>query len=455
MSSIRPLVALVGRPNVGKSTLFNRIVGRRVAVVSDVAGTTRDRNYADAEWIDQAFTLVDTGGIEFIDGWHTAALSEDSEEFLPAIRSQAAVAIQDADVIIHVVDGIAGLTAADREVAQILRRTQKPVLVAANKLESSKLQDDAYEFYELGLGEVIAMSALHGPGVAELLDALLEVIPPSLVDDDEDDRVRIALLGRPNVGKSTLLNKLIGEERAIVSPIAGTTRDSLDTEFRYHDEDYTLIDTAGIRRRGKINVGVEKYSVLRSMKALTRADVVLLLVDGVEGITAQDLHIAGMIPEESRAGVIVLVNKWDLVDKDEYTIYSHAEVLREELNFMPYVPFLFISAETGQRVNKIMEMVREVNESRYFRISTGELNRVMRDAIARHAPPGKASRLKFFYVTQAGVAPPTFVFFVNYPELVHFTYRRYLENKLREVYEFTGTPIRLVFKARSEDRFGK
>ncbi len=453
--SIKPLVALVGRPNVGKSTLFNRIIGRRLAVVSDVAGTTRDRKYADGEWYETAFKLVDTGGIELIEGWHTEPLSEDSERFLPAIRSQAAIAIQDAEMIIMVVDGMTGVTAADREVADILRRSRKPILIAANKLESSKLQDDAFEFYELGLGEVFPISALHGPGVAELLDAMVEILPPSDIDEAEDETVKIALLGRPNVGKSTLLNKLIGEDRSIVSPISGTTRDSIDTKFKYHNEEFTLIDTAGIRRRGKIDPGVEKYSVLRSIKALARADVALLLIDATEGVTQQDMHIAGMIRDESKAGVIVLINKWDLVEKDDFTIYEYTDKVREELNFMPYVPFLFISAETGQRVSKIMDLVIDVNESRYTRVSTGELNRVIRDAIARHAPPGQMSRLKFYYTTQAAVAPPVFVFFTNYPELVHFTYRRYLENKLREHYAFTGTPIRMVFKSRSEERFGK
>ena len=452
---MKPLVALVGRPNVGKSTLFNRIVGKRMAVVSDVAGTTRDRLYSDAEWIETAFIVVDTGGIELLEGWHTEPLSEDSEQFLPMIRSQAQVAIENAEVIIQVVDGVTGITAADREVADILRQTRKPVVIAANKLESSKLHDDAFEFYELGLGEVFPMSALHGNGVADMLDRLVEILPESDIDDEEDDSVRIALLGRPNVGKSTLLNQLIGEKRSIVSPIAGTTRDAIDIKFRYHGEEFTLIDTAGIRRRGKIDIGVEKYSVLRSVKSLQRADIALLLVDAVEGITAQDMHIAGMIRDESKAGVVVLVNKWDAVEKDAYTIYEYTEKIRGDLNFMKYVPFMFISAETGQRVHKLMPMVQHVNESRYFRISTGELNRVVRDAIARHAPPGKMSALKFYYTTQVGVAPPTFVFFVNKPELVHFTYQRYLENQLREFYPFEGTPIRLVFKPRSEDRYGK
>ena len=445
------LIALVGRPNVGKSTLFNRIVGRRIAVVSDVAGTTRDRVYAETEHNAVRFSIVDTGGIEQLEGWHTEPLSEDSERFLPMIRKQAAIAIQDADVIVMVADGQAGITAADREVAEILRRSKKPIFVAANKLESSKLQDDAFEFYELGLGEVFAISALHGPGVADLLDRITEDLPSYAEDDveEEDDSIKIALVGRPNVGKSTLLNQMIGEERAIVSPIAGTTRDSFDTKLMWEEQEFTIIDTAGIRRRGKIEPGVEKYSVLRSIKALQRADVTLLLVDASEGVTAQDMHIAGMVREES-TGVIVLVNKWDAVEKDAFTIYQFTEDVRQELNFMPYVPFMFISAETGQRVNKILPLILDVNESRHHRIGTGELNRILRTAVARHTPPGKMSRLKFLYITQVGVAPPTFICFVNQPELVHFTYRRYLENQIREAFPYEGTPIKLIFRARSE-----
>lgn len=447
---MKGLVALVGRPNVGKSTLFNRIIGRRLAVVSDVAGTTRDRLYAEADWNGSAFDVVDTGGIELLEGWHTEPLSEDSERFLPMIRNQAAVAIDSADVIVLVVDGQVGITAADREVADILRQSKKPLFVAANKLESRKLQDEAYEFYELGLGEVVPISALHGPGVAELLDRIVEELPEG-EESPEDDSIKIALLGRPNVGKSTLLNQLIGEERAIVSPIAGTTRDAFDSKLKWHGQEFTIIDTAGIRRRGKIDRGIEKYSVIRSIKSLKRADVALLLVDAEEGITAQDTHIAGMIADESVA-TVVLVNKWDAVEKDSYTIYDHTDNIRQQLNFLSYVPFEFISALDGQRVHKILPMVVEVNEARYQRISTGQLNRLLRDALAKHAPPGKASRLRFFYVTQAGVAPPTFVFFVNYPELVHFTYRRYLENQIRNTFPFIGTPIRLIFRARTEEK---
>ncbi len=383
--SRKALVALVGRPNVGKSTLFNRILGQRLAVVSEVPGTTRDRLYAEAEWAGVSFLLVDTGGLEVTEGRHTQPLSEDSEQFLPLIRQQANIAIQDADVVVQVVDGQSGITAADLEVADILRRSQKPIIVAANKLESSRLRDGAYEFYELALGEVFPISALHGTGTGDLLDAIVESIPVSDVEE-EDDSIKVAILGRPNVGKSTLLNKLIGEERAIVSPIPGTTRDAIDTKLNWEGHDFTLIDTAGIRRRGKIDPGVEKYSVLRAIKALQRADVALLLIDAAEGITTQDAHIAGMLIKEY-ASVIVLVNKWDTVDKDTFTIHIYSDEIRQALNFLPFVPLLFISAKTGQRVNKIMDLIVEVFEARFQRISTGQLNRLMRDAISRHPPP--------------------------------------------------------------------
>ncbi len=452
--SIKPLVALVGRPNVGKSTLFNRIVGKRLAVVSERPGTTRDRLYADAEWAGADFLLVDTGGIELLEGWHTEPLSEDSEQFLPLIRQQAEMAIATADAVILVVDGRGGLTAADREVGEILRRSQKPIFVAANKLESTKLWDTAYEFYELGLGEVFQVSALHGTGVGDLLDAVVEALPPYQEEEITGDTIKVALLGRPNVGKSTLLNKILGEERAIVSSIPGTTRDAIDTHFTWEGHSFTLIDTAGIRRRGKIDPGVEKYSVLRALRVLRRADVALLLVDAVEGLTAQDTHIAGMITEEN-ASVIVIVNKWDAVVKDTYTINEYTDTLRQGLNFLPYVPFLFVSALTGQRANRILPQVVAVSEARSLRIPTGVLNKLMRDAVSKHAPPGKAGmHVKFFYATQVSVAPPTFVFFVNKPEWVHFSYQRYLENQIRADYPFPGTPIKLIFRARSEDRFG-
>jgi GTP-binding protein len=453
--SQKALVALVGRPNVGKSTLFNRMIGRRLAVVSDVAGTTRDRLYADAEWGGVSFTVVDTGGIEVTEGRRgdLLALSEDSEQFLPLIRRQATVAMTDADVIVQVVDGQTGITAADREVAAILRQTRKPVIVAANKLESSKLWDTAYEFYELGLGEVFAISSLHGAGTGDLLDAIVEALPPyNPADEAEDESIHIAILGRPNVGKSTLLNKLIGEERVIVSPIAGTTRDAIDEKLRWHGQEFTLIDTAGIRRRGKIDVGVEKYSVLRALKTLRRTDVALLLIDGQEGVTSQDAHIGGMLTEEN-VGVIVLINKWDIVEKDAHTMPEYEKKVRGELSFLSYAPLLFVSAETGQRLNKIFPTVLEVQAARHHRLSTGALNDLMRDLVAHHPPPTKAgTQLKFYYATQVAVAPPTFVFFVNRPEMVHFGYQRYMENRIREQLPFTGTPIRLLFRGRNEEK---
>ena len=450
----RALVALVGRPNVGKSTLFNRVVGQRLAVVSEVPGTTRDRLYADAEWAGVGFLLVDTGGLEITEGRHTEPLSEDSERFLPLIRQQASIAIEDADVVVQVVDGQAGVTAADREVADILRQANKPVIVAANKLESAKLRDQAFEFYELALGEVLPISALHGAGTGDLLDAIVQAIPPA-DEKEEDDSIKVAILGRPNVGKSTLLNQLIGEERAIVSPISGTTRDAIDTRLEWDGESITLIDTAGIRRRGKIDPGVEKYSVLRAIKALRRADAALLLIDAEEGITSQDAHIAGMLVEEN-ASVVVLVNKWDAIEKDTYTINEYTDQVRQALNFMPYVPLIFISAKSGQRVDRILPQVIEVYEARFRRVPTAQLNRLMRQVISRHPPPQKGGiRVKFNYATQANVDPPTFVFFVSKPDWVHFSYQRYLENQIRAEYPFPGTPIRLVFRVRSEDRFSE
>lgn len=457
--SYQALVALVGRPNVGKSTLFNRIVGRRLAVVSDVPGTTRDRLYGDAEWGGLTFAVVDTGGIEVMDGRHTAPLSEDSERYLPLIRQQATVAINDADVIVHVVDGQAGITAADQEVAAILRQTKKPVIVAANKLESAKLWDTAYEFYELGLGEVFAVSSLHGSGTGDLLDAIVEAILDQYggqeASEEEDESVKIAILGRPNVGKSTLLNKLVGEERAIVSPIAGTTRDAIDTQLRWYGQEFTLIDTAGIRRRGKIDPGVEKFSVLRAIKALKRADVALVMIDASEGVTAQDTHVAGMVAE-SAAAAVILINKWDLVDKDAHTMPAFEAEARQALNFLPYAPILFISAESGQRLGKVLPTIVEANEARYHRVTTGALNNVMRDVVIAHPPPSQAGvRLKFYYASQVAVAPPTIIFFVNRPEWIHFGYQRYLENRLRERFPFNGTPIRLIFRGRDKEEGSK
>ncbi len=452
-----PLVALVGRPNVGKSTLFNRIVGQRLAVVHDRPGTTRDRQHAEAEWQGVVFTLVDTGGIEMLDRVVTgemAPLAEDSAQFVREIRQQAEVAIADADVIIFVVDLMTGITAADEVVGDILRRSQKPVIVAASKGDSPARRADVTEFYSLGIGdEIFAVSGLHGTGVGDLLDAVVDALPRRVPDDfEEDESIKIAILGRPNVGKSTLLNRLLGEERAIVSPVAGTTRDAIDTLLLWHGQQLTLIDTAGIRRRGKIRPGVEKYSVLRALKAIKRADVALVLLDASEGPAAQDAHVAGLILDEMKSA-IVLVNKWDAVQKDDYTMDAYTRQVRETLKFMPYVPVLFISALTGQRVSRIIPLALQVYEERFFRIPTAEVNRIVRDAAARQQPPSKGGkRLKIRYASQVAVDPPKILFHVNDVELVHFSYQRYLENQIRALYPFTGTPIQMSFRRSSEDR---
>ena len=453
----QPIVALVGRPNVGKSTLFNRIVGQRRAIVEDLPGTTRDRLYGEAEWAGQYFTIVDTGGLEIIESQKSrrpqdqpAPLSSASVGFIEEIRVQAQVAIAEADVIIMLVDVLDGLTPADEDVAEVLRRANRPVLVAANKADNQAREQAAYEFYALGLGEVFALSALHGTGVGELLDAVVAVLPPA-GEEDEPEALRIALVGRPNVGKSSLLNKLLGEERAIVSAIPGTTRDATDTYLTWEDQPVLLIDTAGIRRRGRIEQGIEKYSVLRSIKSIARADVVMLLLDAQDLVTAQDAHVAGYILEESRS-IIVVVNKWDLIEKDTYTMDAYTKQIRADLKFLDYVPVFFISALTGQRVHKLLPLAFQVYQERMVRIPTGELNRLVEDAAIRHPAPHKAGkRLKFYYATQASVDPPTFVFFVNDTRLVHFTYERFLENQIRRRYSYLGTPLKLVFRARAKD----
>ncbi|MCQ3933044.1 MAG: ribosome biogenesis GTPase Der [Chloroflexi bacterium] len=450
----KPLVALVGRPNVGKSTLFNRLIGERRAVISDIAGTTRDRLQGDTDWNGVIFTVVDTGGIEIYNpkaGQSIEPLAEDSVQFIPQIRAQALVAIQDADVIVLVTDTQQGVTAADEEVAEILQKSNKPIVIAANKADHHKAFDEAMDFYTLGLGEVIPLSALHGDGTGDLLDRIVELFPPApeYGSEEEEDHLKIAIIGRPNVGKSSLLNKLLGEERAIVSDIAGTTRDALDSDIQWHGQRITLIDTAGIRRRGKIEPGIEQYSVLRTLKAIQRADVALLLVDASEGITAQDTHIAGMVLDELKS-LIIVVNKWDIVEKDSYTIYEFTDKIKEDFSFMAYAPILFISALTGQRVHQILETAMSVYEERVRRIPTSELNRIVREAVARHAPTSQDLRkLKIYYATQVRVDPPTFLFHVNEAELVHFSYERYLENSIREAFPFAGTPIRLSFRSRS------
>lgn len=450
-----PIVALVGRPNVGKSTLFNRITGRRLAVVHEEPGTTRDRLHAPAEWNGVPFTVVDTGGIEILPDnvvvgrrpGPERVLTQDSAPYIPLMRAQAEQAIDEADAIIFITDAASGLTPGDSEVANIMRRARCPVFLAANKADNPRLRQAALEFYALGLGEVYPMSALHGIGVADLLDDVCEVLPVT-EPEGEDERVKLAIVGRPNVGKSSLLNRLLGEERVIVSPIPGTTRDAIDTYLDWEGVPVTLIDTAGIRRRGKIGRGVERYSVLRALRAIQRADVALLVIDGIDGVTAQDAHVASLILDEW-VSVVVLINKWDAVEKDAYTMDRYTTWVRETLRFLDYVPVLFISALTGQRVHLVVPTALDVHEARFRRISTGDLNRLVQDALARHAPPSKrGKRLKIYYASQPGVDPPTFVFHVNDPDLVHFSYERYLENRLREAYGFVGTPLRLIFRRR-------
>ncbi len=452
----KPLVALIGRPNVGKSTLFNRLVGERLAIVDDIPGTTRDRLYAESEWNGRAFGLVDTGGIDPTHGGRTP-LSTGSADFIEHIKTQALMAVQDADAVLLVTDGESGITAPDREVADILRRSQKkrpdgrswpPIFVVVNKCETADRRAAAAEFYELGLGEPHPISALHGTDVGDLLDDLVDSFPQAA--EQEDESIKIAIVGKPNSGKSSLLNRLAGTERAIVSDIPGTTRDAVDTRIEYQGLPVTLIDTAGIRRRGKIERGVEQYSVLRSFKAIERAEVVLLMIDATTGITAQDAHIAGFILEAWKS-CVVLVNKWDAVEKSSDTMDEYTRQIRADLNFMDYVPLLFISAKTGQRVAEVLPLALRVQEERLARLTTSKINKVLAEAQDMHAAPARAGRqLKLFYGTQVRSDPPTFMIYVNEPKLMHFSYLRYLENRLRNEYGFLGTPIRIVLKGRRE-----
>jgi len=457
----KPFVALVGRPNVGKSTLFNRLIGERRAIVSEVPGTTRDRLYGDCFWNGITFTVIDTGGMEILAREREQAgeprdlLLVGSRHYVREIRAQAELAIAEADAIVMLVDVQSGLTSADEEVADVLRRTDKPVIVAANKADNLTLREAAVEFYALGLGPVVPISALNGKGTGDLLDEVVAALRkgPGLEEEEEDeDVVKIAIVGRPNVGKSSLLNKLLRQERAIVSPIPGTTRDAIDTRLTWEGRPIVLIDTAGIRRRGKIERGLEYYSVLRALRAINRCDVALLLIDATEGVTAQDTHVASYILEEEKSAVVV-VNKWDAIEKDTYTMHWYTQHVREQLKFMDYVPVLFISALTGQRVHKVIPTAVQVAEERRVRIPTAELNRLIREATAKHAPPSKAGRrLRIYYATQADIDPPTFVFFVNDVRLVHFSYERFLENQIREHYGFLGTPLRFKFKNRGKER---
>jgi GTP-binding protein len=457
----KPVVALVGRPNVGKSTLFNRLANERLAVVDDIPGTTRDRIMADADWAGITFHIVDTGGIDPTQTGPAKAqepLSVGSSEFIDEIRYQAEIAIREADAVFFLTDVHNGVTPADIEVAQILRRFQKelndqrwpPVFLVVNKCESQARRDDVYQFYELGMGDPYPISALHGTGTGDLLDALVNSFSSQPDEPEDDDIFKIAIVGKPNVGKSTLLNRLAGEQRAIVSPIAGTTRDAIDTHIMYNGEPITLIDTAGIRRRGRIEPGVEKYSVLRSFQAIERSDVALLLIDATTGITSQDKHIAGFILDAWKS-CVVIVNKWDAIEKDTYTMQDYIQHVRQELNFLDYVPVIFISAQTGQRTHQIIDTALQVQEERVTRLSTSSVNRIIREALDRHPPPSKAGRhLKIFYGSQVRSEPPTFLLHVNEPKLAHFTYLRFLENQIRASHPFWGTPIRIILRPRKE-----
>ncbi len=454
-----PVVALVGRPNVGKSTLFNRLIGERRSIVEDEPGTTRDRLHATAEWSNRPFLLVDTGGMDVAQsnklarkGDQPETLSLSSRDYVREIRSQAEAAIEQADVVVLLTDARDGLTEADRDVADVLRRSGRPVVLAVNKADNESRRQAALEFYELNLGEPYTISALHGTGTGDLLDAIVALIPQAR-EEEPSDVVKIGIVGRPNVGKSSLLNALLQTERVIVSPIAGTTRDAIDTPLNWEGQSIILIDTAGIRRRGKVEGGVEKYSVLRALNAIQRCDVALLVIDAVDGVTAQDAHVAGFILEEYKS-VAVVVNKWDAIeDKDTGSTIRFTSDIRQKLKFLDYVPILFVSALTKQRVNKVLPQAMAIAEQRNLRITTSELNRLLRDAMSAHPAPSRHGKpLKFLYATQAEIAPPTFILFVNDKELVHFSYERFLENRIREVYPFMGTPIRLFFRSRDEDR---
>ena len=434
----KPLVALVGRPNVGKSTLFNRLVGERLAIVEDIPGTTRDRHYADVEWGGRVFTVVDTGGL----------VLETSDEITDHVRVQAQAAIAEADVIVFLTDIMDGATGPDADIADILRRTNKPVIHTVNKVDNIKREMNIHEFYSLGLGEPLALSALKGMSTGELLDQVIEALPHLPLEEELPDALHVALVGRTNVGKSSLLNRLLGQERVIVSAIPGTTRDAIDTTIRYHGQDIVLIDTAGIRRSGRVEPGIEKYSVMRSLRAISRAEVVMLLIDASEGVTAQDAHIAGYIIDEATS-VVVLINKWDLLEKDTHTMAAYEKHVREELKFMSYVPMLFISALTGQRVSRVLPMALRIEEERSARIPAAEINAMLREATARRSPPTKwGKKLRIYHGSQAGVSPPTFIIHVNDTRLLHFGYRRFLENQLRMRYKFEGTPVRMVFRTR-------
>ncbi len=437
----RPIIAIVGRPNVGKSTVFNRIIGDKLAIVEDKPGVTRDRLYGRGEWLDTEFSVIDTGGIE-IDG---------EDQIMKSVRVQAELAIEEADVIVFMVDAKAGITPADSEVAEMLFRAKKPVIVAVNKVDNLKRMDDIYEFYSLGFGEVVGISGSHGTGIGDLLDEVIKHFPDKSEEEYGEDVIKVALIGRPNVGKSSLVNAILGEERVIVSNVAGTTRDAIDTPFEKDGQKYVIIDTAGMRKRGKVYETTEKYSVMRAMKAIERADVVLVVIDGEEGIIEQDKHVAGYAHEAGKAAIFV-VNKWDIVDKDDKTMHQFTQKIRDHFLFMTYAPVVFLSAKTKQRLHKLFPVVNNVAEQHAARVATHVLNDVVSDAVAINPPPtDKGKRLRINYATQVAVKPPTIIFFVNDPELMHFSYQRYLENKIRGAFGFEGTPLRMFTRRKSDD----
>ncbi|WP_088809177.1 MULTISPECIES: ribosome biogenesis GTPase Der [Listeria] len=434
---VKPVVAIVGRPNVGKSTIFNRIVGERVSIVEDVPGVTRDRIYNTAEWLGKEFNIIDTGGIEIGD-----------EPFLDQIRAQAEIAIDEADVIIFIANGREGVTDADEQVAKILYRSQKPVVLAVNKVDNPEMRDQVYDFYSLGFGEPYPISGSHGLGLGDLLDEVRKHFPQEEEDEYDDDVIKFSLIGRPNVGKSSLINAMLGEDRVIVSNIAGTTRDAIDTGYTFEDQEYVMIDTAGMRKKGKVYESTEKYSVLRAMRAIERSDVVLVVLNAEEGIREQDKRIAGYAHDAGRA-IIIVVNKWDAIEKDEKTMNTFTEDIREQFQFLTYAPIVFVSALTKKRLTNLFPLINQVSDNHSLRVQSSMLNDVISDAVAMNpAPMDKGKRLKIFYTTQVAVKPPAFVVFVNEPELMHFSYERFLENRIREAFPFEGTPIRVIPRKR-------
>ncbi|SFG11271.1 GTP-binding protein [Lachnospiraceae bacterium C7] len=439
----KPIVAIVGRPNVGKSTLFNTLAGERISIVKDTPGVTRDRIYADVDWLDKEFTMIDTGGIE----------PESSDIILSQMREQAQIAIDTADVIMFIVDVRQGLQDADSKVADMLRRSRKPVVLVVNKVDDfNKMMADVYEFYNLGIGDPHPISASSKLGLGDMLDEVISHFPEGAGQHEEDERPRVAVIGKPNVGKSSLINKLSNEERAIVSNIAGTTRDSIDTNIRYNKKDYLFVDTAGIRRKSRVKEDIERYSIIRAVAAVEKSDVVIIMIDATEGVTEQDAKIAGIAHDRGK-GIIIAVNKWDAIEKDNKTMKKHTEDIHDVLSFMPYAEILFISVKSGQRLNKLFDLIDIVMENNSLRVATGVLNEIVTEAVAMQQPPtDKGKRLKIFYVTQVAVKPPTFVIFVNDKKLMHFSYTRYLENRIRETFGFQGTALKFIIRERKEDK---